>query len=107
MKVVDLIASVPASAENMSLDIIVGEGQIGAEVIATGSNVQCALGSGPKLVGQVLTTKSAVTDVNDFTNKTSVEYVFRDGRRVQKFLSKVEVDHNGDSVVYRSRFTFV
>jgi len=114
MKVVDLITSIRASTGHMSLDIVVGEGQIGAsavklgaEVIATGADIQCALGRGPELVGHVLTTKSTVTDVNDFTNKTSVKYVFRDGLETQTFLSKVEVDQNGDAVVYRSRFTFI
>lgn len=114
MKIVDLMTSIKAGEAEVSLDVILGDAQLGSsavklgdQLIAKGERISCNLGHGSTLVGRVLTTKSNVTDVNNSTNKTSVEYIFHGSNGTQTFLSKSEVDQNGDAIVYRSAFTFI
>ena len=113
MKAVDLITSYQTGAGKVTLDIVVGDGQIGASVvklnqkeIARDQILGLNLGEGNTLTGKTITVKSVVTDVNDATNKTSISYIFKRGVK-QIFQSKAEVDQNGDSIIYRALFRFI
>jgi hypothetical protein len=114
MKIVDLITAYQTGSGSTKLDIVIGDAQIGASVVklnrkimANGEVEALDLGDGEKLSGKTILTKSVVSDVNDATNRTSVEYIFRRGKDVQRFLSKAEVESNGDSIIYRAQFNLL
>jgi hypothetical protein len=114
MKSVDLVTTYQTAPGKVRFDIVIGNAQIGASVVklnktevARGDISDLDLGSGNTLAGKSLTIKSVVTDVNDSTNRTSIKYVFRRGQDLQEFLSKVEVENNGESIIYRALFKLV
>jgi len=114
MKSVDLVTSYQTGPGKVLLDIVIGNAQIGASIVklnktevARGEVSALDLGSGPALVGKSLSIKSVVTDVNDSTNRTSIKYAFRRGQDAQEFISRAEVENNGESIIYRALFKFI
>jgi hypothetical protein len=116
MKVIDLTADYNVSAaENVILDIIIGDAQIGSSIVrlnqkekGRGSKIHdLIIGKGSVLKNKALLIKSIVTDVSDSTNQTSITYVLKGGVRNQEFTSSGTVEKNGDAIIYRAKFNFV
>ncbi len=115
MKLVTL--ETPAQFEEngeITVSVIIGDGQIGGgnlkvegkEVIKTPVE-GFLLGEGDNLKGKTLLAKTLVSDENQHTNKTSVTYLFKQGSKEQKFVSKAEVENDGDMMGYWAKFTIV
>ena len=114
MKSVTLIADYEVEDKPVQLSIVIGDAQVGVSVVKLGNKLlasgeikNLALGGGPQLRGKALFVKSAVTDVNDSTNHTSLTYRFRCGAQQREFLSSATVDEEGGSVIYRTKFNLV
>ena len=113
MKLVTLETPVQLEEDgDVTITVEIGEGQIGggniklegAEVSKTPAEDH-SLGSGCNLKGKTLLTKAIVSDENPHTNKTSVTYLFKQGQKEQKFVSKAEVENDGDVIGYWAKFT--
>lgn len=82
-----VIDGYPLTAANVTLDVVIGDAQIGAsavfvdnDIIHKGSTVQAlVVGSGPKLINKTLVIRTIVTDINPNTNHASVTVVIRGG----------------------------
>jgi hypothetical protein len=114
VKEVILITDHEVGEPQNRLSVVVGDAQIGASIVklgkktlGTGTITDLVLGAGPALRGKPLYVKSAVTDVNDSTNHTSLTYRFRSGSAIREYVSMASVDVEGDSVIYRAKFNLV
>jgi hypothetical protein len=114
MKTVDIRADYEVDSKAVKLTIIFGNAQIGRSVVTLekaekgrGDIEELVIGSGPKIRGKLLKTRSLVTDVNDMTNRTSVTYRLTGGKRSQDFTSSGTVDANQGSVTHRAQFRLV
>jgi hypothetical protein len=114
MKVVDLRADYEVDSKDVRLTIVIGNAQIGSSVVTLdgtekgrGDIEKLLIGAGSKVKGKPLKTKSAVTDVNDKTNRTVITYRLTGGKRNQDFTSSGTVDKDGDSIIYRALFRLV
>jgi hypothetical protein len=54
------------------------------------------LGDGNTLIDKIIPIKTIVSDINEFTNRTSVSYKIKGGISTLKFKSEVDVDEDGD-----------
>ncbi len=98
---------------DVSVRIIVGEGQVGTSLvevdgieIASGGLARVRLGSGEELPGKTARVITTVTDVQRATNRTSVRYVLEGGSEQAIFDKEAEVENEGGSVQYIARFRF-
>jgi hypothetical protein len=114
MKSVVLVADYEVAAADVTLTVVVGDGQIGSSIVKLGAKALAqgdidgvTIGSGPTIKRKPLFVKSVVTDVNDSTNHTSVTYQLAGGRLDQEFVCAGTVEDNGDSIIYRAKFNFV
>jgi hypothetical protein len=114
MKSVVLITDYDVEDKPVQLTVLVGDAQVGASVVKLGKKILASgeidkldLGNGKQLRGKPLFVKSAVTDVNDSTNQTSLTYEFKCGAKRRRFQSEATVDEDGDSVIYRAKFNIV
>lgn len=114
MKVVDLRADYEVGAGDVKLTIVIGNAQIGSSIVNLGDVEKghgdidgLIIGSGPKIRGKSLKTKSVVKDINDQSNKTVITYRLSGGKRNQSFTSSAVLDQNGDSMVYRALFRLI
>jgi len=103
--------SYQVGAGEARLRLIVGDGQIGTSLIllgtrqlASGNITLVSLGDGPDLIGQTLTVKTTVSDVQHATNRTSVTYLFEGGPALKEVLAKEDVEEDGDLVQYIAKF---
>ena len=94
----------------VTLTILVGNGQFGSSIvrldgaiITSGSDIKdFPLGRADALVGKTLRIKSIVSDVNDQTLHTSVEYILSGATRTQRFTQQDSVKSPGDSTLFRA-----
>jgi hypothetical protein len=115
MKLVTLESPVHLESDgDVTITVIIGEGQIGGGVIKLdGEQVSVTpveehlLGSGNALKGKTLLVKNIVSDENPSTNNTSVSYVFKQMGNNQTFVSKAEVEHDKDVIGYWAKFTIL
>ena len=114
MKQVVVIEDYEVATRIVRLGVIIGDAQIGASIvklesaeIAKGEIDNVPVGKGPAIEGKRLFIKTVVTDVNDATNSTSVTYRLTGGTGDWDYTVTENVDQNGDSIVYRAKFTFV
>jgi hypothetical protein len=114
MKIVDLRADYEVDDKDVKMTILIGNAQIGSSIVkldntekGRGDITGLLIGSGSKIKGKSLKTKSVVTDVNDQTNKTVITYRLTGGKRTQEFTSSGTVEQNGSSIIYRSLFRLV
>jgi len=113
MKLVTLETPIQVKGDtDVLITVEIGEAQIGGgNIKIEGIEVsktpveKYSLGSGSGLKGKTLLAKTIVSDENENTNKTSVMYLFKQGRNVQKFVSKAEVENDGDVIGYWAKFT--
>jgi hypothetical protein len=113
MKLVTLETAVQLEEDgDTAISVEIGDGQIGGGVIKLEGTEICKtpvenhpLGSGSQLKGKTLLAKTIVSDENPHTNKTSVTYYFKQGEKEQKFVSKAEVENDGDVIGYWAKFS--
>jgi hypothetical protein len=99
----------------VTLDVSLGEGQKGfievllsGKVLASGTRIEgLELGDGQALAGQKLRITSTVTDTNPMTNRTSVTYRLSGGKSDRRYMSRHEVDSEGDTVDYDAIFLLI
>lgn len=96
------------------LSVSIGDKQIGTSVVTLSGAIlrmgdikDLKIGEGPALDGKVCSVKTVVTDVNDSTNMTSVTYHLVGGKKDEQFVLESEVKKDGDSIIYRTKITFV
>ena len=65
------------------------------------------VGKGASIKGKTLSIKSVVTDVNDMTNHVSISYELTGGATLQTVKAEADVEHEGDSVIYRATINLV
>ena len=114
MKTVNLETDYEVAETDVILTVVVGDAQIGASVVklntktlGMGEIAKLLVGSGPKVRRKNLYIKTAVTDVNDSTDHTSLTYRLGGGKNDREFISSATVDQDGDSIVYRAKFHLV
>jgi hypothetical protein len=98
-------------AGEVTLRLIVGEGQVGTSLVrlgerdlASGAVAMVFVGTGPEVAGQQLSVATTVTDVQRFTNRTSVRYLLSGGPEDAAFEASADVDAEGGSIHYVARF---
>jgi hypothetical protein len=96
---------------DLTLRLQVGEGQFGTSLVrlgdrdlASGAVAMVLIGAGPDVAGQKLLVATTVTDVQRFTNRTSVRYVLTGGPQDAEFEAAAQVDEEGGSVHFRAQF---
>ena len=96
------------------LNIIVGEGQVGAsvvwlddQVIAKGDLGPVTLGPGPILTGRVLGIRTIALDINPMTNRTAVTYVLTGGVAELDVTLTQNASQQNAAVPYAARFPLV
>jgi len=96
------------------LTIVVGEAQLGSSVVKLGGKEigrgeikELKLGTGSQLAGKKISVKTVVTDTNDKTNHTSVRYALTGGVAEARHDLSIDVDQEGESVIYRIEIEFV
>ena len=111
---VKLDATYQVGDGNVKVSVIVGNKQlgtsrakIGARVLHTGDFDGFVLGKGRALKGKKLSLKTAVADVNDKSNLTTVRYVLEGGSNSVTWDLEATVAENGDSMIYRVNVEFV
>lgn len=94
-------------SRNVHLTINVGDGQMGTSaVVLDGTPVgigqikRLKLGQGAALRGKKMRIKTVVTDVNDRTNRTSVNHILEGGKATLPVKMSGQVDDEGDSINY-------
>jgi len=98
-------------AENYYLTVLVGEAQIGHSSIKdfegkyiSGNIILHPLGKGEFIRGKTLIITSMVTDVNPYTNLTSITYRLNDENI--KTISET-VESNNSSIFYTTYLSFI
>ena len=110
---VKLDATYHVGTGNVRVSVIVGNKQlgtsrarIGSKVLHTGDFDRVLVGKGSTLKGKKLSLKTAVTDVNDKSNLTSVRYRIDGGPKPHTWDLQATVAENGDSMIYRFNVSF-
>lgn len=96
------------------LSIIVGEGQVGGTALSWQNqiiqeeNVDNYMIDAPgmNLKGKILRCATKVLDINPNTNKTSVTYQFKGGKKEEEFTFKADIQMDGMSALYAITFVF-
>ena len=110
MVTVTMTKSLSTNNGNVTLDIVIGNGQIGASTVALGAasipstNNHYQLGS--NLTGKQVIIQTVVTDVNQNTDDTIVTYNFTEGGNRQSFSNQVKVDQSGGMALYHCIASF-
>lgn len=113
MKLVTLETPVQLAMDgDVSLSVVIGDGQIGGGIMKI-DGVQVGvtpvedqvLGAASELKEKILLLKTLVSDENPHTNKTSVSYIFKQNDTEQLFVSKAEVENDGDVMGYWAKFS--
>jgi hypothetical protein len=101
-------------AGEVLLSVIVGEAQLGGSAVKLGGKEigrgeikDLKLGNGSRLAGKKVSVKTVVTDTNDKTNHTSVRYTLTGGAVDARHDLSIDVDQEGESVIYRIEVEFV
>lgn len=98
----------------VTLTVKIGDGQVGGSVVRlngkqignVGTIRDLPIGDGPALVGQELTVRTGVLDINDAANSTTVTYDLN-GAAPGALMASAEVEHDDDAVVYETVIRFV
>jgi hypothetical protein len=95
----------------VTLRLLMGEGQLGTSLVrlgdrdlASGAIAMVLVGKGPEVAGQQLRVATTVTDVQRFTNRTSVRYLLTGGTEEAEFEASGDVDSEGGSIHYVAKF---
>lgn len=99
--------------KNVTLTIIIGNEQIGGSVallngqeLARGDIKDILVGKGDDIKNLKLKIKSAVTDVNDSTDVTTITYSLKGGKIDHEYNLSGTSEGNGTVVAYISEFVF-
>ena len=99
---------------NVSLTIIIGDGQFGSSAVlldsekkTNGHNItNYPLGSGSSLDGKTLRIVTIVSDTNPSTTNMDVTYQFKGGVADQNFSLSYAVASQGDALTFDASFVF-
>lgn len=107
MKKVSLKTQYPVDTGEITINIVIGEGQLGSSVvfldsteIKRGDIRQLAIGKGQEIKGHKIFIKTVVSDINDKTNRTSVIYIIEGGKEKYQQTLEAIVEENGDVIRY-------
>lgn len=115
MKRENIIETHKVGEGDVLLTVLIGNAQVGGSAVVAGGKTigegnikQLKLGTGSELRNFNVRIKTAVADINDLTNKTSVTYKLEEGGHTTFEKSyNSEVENDGDSMVFTITFKMV
>jgi hypothetical protein len=115
LKRVSIETDYKVAAGNVVLTVVIGDAQMGSSIARLddrelgppGAIEDLVVGKGASIKGKTLSVKSVVTDVNDKTNHMSISYQLKGGAAPQTVKAEADVEHEGDSVIYRATINLV
>jgi hypothetical protein len=105
----------PVGNDNVSLSVMIGEGQLGATIVFRHNVVlvkggvvigNLNLGPGSGLVGDQISVESLVNDISSQTNRMSVRYLLRGSGTDCAFLARHVVATDGEMCRFMTTITF-